>query len=152
MRHPVVTALMCAAVLAFALPQVSHAEMLISEAEANLPQAADTAMATRGITRGPGIELVSPAPGAPNLKSPLPLRVKFIARNSVAIDLASVKLTYLRVPAVDLTDRIKPHVTKDGIDMEEAGVPPGSHLIRLDLKDTEGRAATTTISLTVAPK
>lgn len=126
--------------------------MLISEAEAKLPQATDSGMATRGITRGPGIEIVSPAAGTQNIKSPLPLRVKFIGRNSISIDPASVKLTYLRVPTVDLTNRVKPHVTKDGIDMEQADVPPGNHVIRVDLKDTEGRSATTTITLSVAPK
>jgi hypothetical protein len=152
MRYPMVTVLIGALALTVAHPQISFAEMLISDAESNLPPSADTAMATRGITRGPAIEVVSPTPGAKNIKSPLPLHVNFVGRNNVPIDTASVKLTYMRTPAVDLTPRVKPHVTKDGIDMPQADVPPGNHLIRIDLKDAEGRAASTTITLVVAPK
>jgi hypothetical protein len=149
MRYTVVTVLVGALALTIAHPNNSAAEMLISEAESKLPAAADTAMATRGITRGPGIELVSPSPGQ-NVKSPVPLNVKFVGRNNVPIDTASVKLTYLRSPTVDLTDRVKQHLTKDGIDMPQADVPVGSHLIRIDLKDAEGRATSTTITLVVA--
>jgi hypothetical protein len=152
MRHPTITVLVGALALAFVVPQISSAETLISEAEAKLPQAPDTGMATRGITRGPGIEIVSPAPGAHDLKSPLPLKIKFIVRNSVPIDTANVKLTYLRVPSVDLTDRVKSYLTKDGIDMAQADVPPGNHLIRIDVRDAEGRSTATTLTLSVAPK
>ena len=109
-------------------------------------------MATRGITRGPGVEQVSPALGSHDIKSPVPLKIKFVGRNNISIDPATVKLTYLKSPAVDLTERVKPHVTKDGIDMPQAEMPPGTHFIRLDLKDTEGRSTSTTISLVVAPK
>ena len=150
MRHPMITVLVSA--LAFAFPQMSSAEMLISEAEAKLPQSGDSSMATRGVTRGPGIELVSPAPGTKNINSPLPLKIKFVGRNSVPIDTASVKITYLRTPSVDLTERVKAHLTKDGIDMAQADVPPGNHLIRIDVKDTEGRSASSTITLLVVPK
>ena len=125
--------------------------MLISEAESKLPQLADGSIATRGITRGPGIELVSPAPGA-NVKSPLPLKIKFVGRNNIPVETGSVKLTYLKIPTVDLTDRVKSHVTKDGIEMGQADVPPGNHRIRIDVKDAEGRTASTTITLAVAPK
>lgn len=152
MCYPMVTVLIGALAFTVAHPQISAAEMLISEAESKLPPATDTAMATRGITRGPAIELVSPTPGARNIKSPLPLHVKFVGRNNIPIDPASVKLTYIRVPTVDLTPRVKPHVTPDGIDMPQADVPAGNHLIRIDLKDAEGRATSTTITLMVAPK
>ena len=152
MRRPIIAVLVGVLALAFAFPQKSSAEVLISEAEAKLPPPSDTRMATRGLTRGPGIEIISPAPGTQGVKSPLPLKIKFIGRNSVAIDPASVKLTYLRVPSVDLTDRVKSHVTKDGIDMAQADVPPGNHLLRVDVKDTEGRAASSTFTLLVAPK
>jgi hypothetical protein len=152
MRYSMVTVLMGALALTIAHSQISAAEMLITEAESKLPQGSDSAMATRGITRGPAIELVSPAPGTRNVKSPLPLQLKFVGRNAVPIDTASVKLTYLRTPTVDLTPRVKPHVTKDGIDMPQADVPPGNHLIRIDVKDAEGRATSTTITLVVAPK
>ena len=152
MRHSTITVLIGALALAFVFPQISSAETLISEAEAKLPQAADTGMATRGITRGPGIEIVSPAQGAQNLKSPLPLKIKFIVRNNVRHRRGEREGHLFAGPSVDLTDRIKSYVTKDGIDMAQADVPPGNHLIRIDVRDAEGRSTATTITLSVAPK
>ena len=152
MWYPKFTVLAGALALTCALPQISAAQVLISEAEAKLPQAQDSSIATRGLTRGPGIELMAPAIGTTSVKSPLPLKIKFTARNNVAIDPASVKLTYLRSPPVDLTDRVKAYVTKDGLEMVAAEAPPGTHVLRLDVKDAEGRSASTTITLSVAPK
>jgi hypothetical protein len=151
MLHRKITMVAGALALVFALPQFARAETLISAAEAKLPLAPETGMATRGLTRGPAIEQISPAPTVQNLKSPLPLKIKFTGRNNVAIDPASVRLTYLKAPSVDLTDRIKTHITANGIDMPQAEVPPGVHILRLDVKDSEGRATTATIKLTVAP-
>ena len=152
MRCCKVALLVGALALTGTFPKIAAAELLISEAEGKLPQSAETGMATRGITRGPGVEQVSPASGSHDIKSPVPLKIKFIGRNNVPIDPATVKLTYLKTPAVDLTERVKAHVTKDGIDMPQAEMPPGTHFIRLDVKDAEGRSTSTTISLVVAPK
>ncbi|HTS39915.1 MAG TPA: hypothetical protein VMH84_05165 [Xanthobacteraceae bacterium] len=149
MWRPKLTVLIGALLLSFAVPRVSAAQMLISESEAKLPPSQDASMVTRGLTRGPAIEQISPALGATTVKSPMMLKIKFIARNNVDVDPASVKLTYLKVPQVDLSDRIKSYVTKDGITMAAAEVPPGNHVLRLDVKDKEGRTASSTITLTV---
>ena len=134
-----------------AWPGSSAAEMLITEAEAKLPASADVAMTTRGLSRGPGVEHVSPDPER-GVQSPLPLKVKFVARNNVAIDPASVKVTYLKSQNVDLTERVKKHLTSDGIEMANAEIPPGTHLLRINLKDKQDRTTTATIKLVVAPK
>ncbi len=139
--------------LVFALAPVrpaAAAEVLITEAEASLPSPADVSLTTRGLTRGPLVEQVTPDPDstAP-VKSPLPLKIKFQTRNNVPIDKDSVKLTYVRTPSVDLTSRIRAHIGEDGIDMSQAEVPPGKHVIRIDLKDQQGRTSTGTIKLTV---
>ena len=60
-------------------------------------------------------------------------------------------VTYLRGPNIDLTQRIKAFVEPAGIDIPEAEVPPGEHAIRVELKDSEGRRATTNFVLAVAP-
>ena len=124
--------------------------VLITEAEAGLPSPADLSMVTRGLTRGPVVEQVTPDPDstAP-VKSPLPLKIKFQTRNNVPIDKDSVKLTYVRTPGVDLTSRIKAHIGDDGIEMKAAEVPPGKHVIRIELKDQQGRSTTGTIKLMV---
>jgi hypothetical protein len=84
--------------------------------------------------------------------SQLPFKVKFETRNKIAIDPATVKLVYLKATPVDLTNRIKTHITAGGIVMDQAEVPPGIHLLRLDLKDMQGREATAIIKLTVTDK
>jgi hypothetical protein len=150
MRSSILAIALSAGVIS-ALPGVAVAEVLISEAEAKLPASTDVGLTTRGLTRGPGVEQVSPNPDR-GVASPLPLKVKFIARNNVAIDPASVKLTYLKATSVDLTERIKKHLTADGIDMANAEIPPGTHHLRINLRDGQGRTTTATIKVIVAPK
>jgi hypothetical protein len=115
-------AIASAAVLLGGLPG-AHAEVLITKAEAELSTPTGTGSTSRGLTRGPGVEQLSPNPSK-SMASPLPLLIKFVPRNNVAIDPASVKLTYLKSKPIDLTKRIMSHVTAEGIDMSQAEVPP----------------------------
>lgn len=122
----------------------TQAATLITETEAALPAAAG-GVTMRGITRGPTIKLVNPA----ETKSPFDLKVKFQAHGGAAIEPGSVKVVYLKSPIVDITDRVKPFVSPDGIDMAKAEIPAGRHTIRIDVKDSEGRAGSSTVELTV---
>ncbi|HTJ97286.1 MAG TPA: hypothetical protein VL381_07435 [Rhodocyclaceae bacterium] len=125
----------------------AHAVTLIKDAEAKLP-AASGSLATRGITRGPAIKQVSPAP-EDAVKSPLNLKVSFEARGGAKIDPASVKATYLKSPSVELTDRIKPSISATGIDLSNAEVPPGEHQINVSVTDSEGRQSSSIVTLKV---
>jgi len=60
-------------------------------------------------------------------------------------------VTYLKSPVVDLTSRIKPFVQPAGIDMPDAQLPPGEHLLRIDIKDSDGRPASISFLLKIAP-
>ena len=73
--RPVIVALVLSMSAALALPDAGAAETLITEAEAKLPPSTDVGMTTRGLSRGPGIEQVSPHPDR-GTASPLPLKVK----------------------------------------------------------------------------
>ena len=125
------------------------AQMLISEQEAALPAAADTKLTLRGVTRGPKVQVISPAQEA-SVKSPFNLKLKFESFGGAKIDPASVKATYLKSPSVDLTQRMQKFIKDSGIDMEKAEVPPGEHVIAVQLKDTEGRAASVNLKINVA--
>ena len=127
------------------------AEVLITESEAKLPAVPNVSITTRGLTRGPGIEQLSPKPDQ-GVNSPLQFKIKFETRNNVAIDPASVRLIYLKANPIDLTERIKKHITPSGIEMDKAEAPPGTHMLRLDLKDNQGRVGTAIIKLTVMGK
>ncbi len=101
----------------------------------------------RGITRGPKIELLS---GSDNIQSPTHFQLKFLSFGGATIDVTSVKVIYLRTPNVDLTERLKVFVQPAGIDMPDASLPPGEHMLRVDLRDSDGRPGSTSFVLKVA--
>jgi hypothetical protein len=124
------------------------ADVLIKESEARLPAAAPVP-ASRAITRGPTIRVLSPDVTATSLSSPFPLRIAFEPHGGAKIDPASVKLTYLRVPNVELADRVKSGLTERGVEFASAEVPPGEHQIRVTVNDTEGRQSSVVLNLSV---
>ena len=141
----------CTAVVAtfLAAGEASAGTVLISAEEANLPPPKGAvAVATRGITRGPKVAYVGTADTS---KSPMRLQLKFESFGGSKIDTDSLKVTYIKSPSVDLTARLKPFVKPDGIDMPDAELPAGDRVIRVDVKDSEGRAASTSFTLKVAP-
>jgi hypothetical protein len=151
MQKAIVTALVGGLAFACLGHSGARAEVLITTDEAKLPASSNAALPRRGITRGPGIEQESPAFNQV-VHSPLLFKIKFELRNKVAIDPATVKLVYLKATPVDLTERIKTHITAGGIVMDQAEVPPGVHLLRLDIKDMQGREAVAVIKLTVTDR
>jgi hypothetical protein len=125
------------------------AMVLITEAEANLPPLKG-AVATdrRGITRGPKIEPVSESDPS---HSPMHFQLKFVSYGGAKIDPESVKFTYLKTPSVDLTSRVKPFVQATGIDIPDTQLPAGDHMLRIDIKDLDGRIGSTIFLLKVTP-
>jgi hypothetical protein len=124
--------------------------VLITPEEAQRPQPADSNLTFRaGVSRGPAIELVSPKPSEKTIHSPVHLHLKFEGRGGAKIDVESLKLTYIRNPVTNLTDRVKAYATPDGVDVLEAEVPAGMHVIRADVKDKDGRAGSLIFRLNV---
>ena len=144
-------AISCGASVANAQAVRAGEVQLITAAEAKLPPLKGALpSASRGITRGPRVELVD-APSDGSLHSPMHLQLKFQAFGGAQIDPNAVQITYLKSPEVDLTSRVKPFVQASGIDVPAAGLPPGDHVFRVDVKDTDGRSGTTSFTLKVAP-
>lgn len=139
------------ALIAFSLTAITSAVIsapLISPKEAELPNSPPT-LSTRGISRGPAIKLNSPEADAPVL-SPFEFKVSFDARGDSKIDPNSVKVIYMKSPFVDLTPRLKSAISANGIDFSKAEVPPGTHTIRISVKDSEGRETNSVINLVVS--
>lgn len=129
----------------------SKAVVLITDEESQLAAAPNADLSFRaGVSRGPAITVLSPKPGDSGLKSPFHLKLKFEGRGGAQIDPDSLKLTYSKSRAVDLTERVKPYVQPAGIDVSEASVPPGVHTIRAEIKDKDGRTGTTTFTIKVS--
>ena len=132
------------------IPGAAQATQLITEEEAKLPPPKGAITTDRrGILRGPKVEVVSPGDA---VSSPLRLQLKFESFGGTKIDPDSVKVIFLRTPNVDITSRVKPFIQADGINMQDAELPPGEYVVRVDIKDSDGRPGTASFTLKVAPK
>lgn len=137
-------------ILGLSISGAARATQLITEEEARLPPPKGAIAAERrGILRGPKVEVVSPSDA---VSSPLKLQLKFESFGGAKIDPDSVKVIFLRTPNVDLTSRVKPFIAADGINMQDAELPPGEYMVRVDIKDSDGRPGTASFTLKVAPK
>lgn len=136
------------AVALAAIGSIAFSAPLITPKEAELPNSPPI-LSTRGISRGPAIKLNSPEADAP-VVSPFEFKVSFDARGDSKIDPNSVKVIYMKSPFVDLTPRLKNAISANGIDFSKAEVPPGTHTIRITVKDSEGRETNSVVNLVVA--
>ncbi len=134
--------------LAFVLSghAASAGNVLITAEEAALPSASKTAKLTRGITRKPNIIMTSPEA---SVSSPFNLRFKFQAHGGSKIKSDSFHLIYLKNPNVDLTARVRSYVTAEGVNMPDAEVPPGRHLIEAIIADSENREGSAVFVLNI---
>lgn len=129
------------------LQGTAFAEPLITAAEAALPPA-PASLTTRGISRGPGVKLVSPVEDAA-VKAPFDFKVAFEPRGGSKIDTKSVKAVYLKTPSVDLTPRLQSAITETGVSLSATDVPPGEHDIKFTVLDSDGRETNSVVHLVV---
>jgi hypothetical protein len=141
-------AFLAAFILTVQSPLANAGVVLITTQEAQLPTPKGV-FASRAITRGPRIDLADSDAG--ELHSPLRLQLKFRGFGGAKINLDSLRVTYLKLPNVDLTSRVRPFARPSGIEIPDAEAPPGDHLVRVEIHDSEGRRTVTTFLLTVAP-
>ncbi len=85
---------------------------------------------------GPTIELVTPEEGKP-VAAPVSVFIRFLP-NQAPIDLASLKVVLLKVVKIDLTDRLRPYVSEEGIRIDNGKVPSGKFRLRVTLADVQG--------------
>jgi hypothetical protein len=121
--------------------------ILITDQEASLPNGHAGAI-SRGISRGPSVELVEPAETA---HSPVHFQVRFQAFGGNKIDLDTLRVTYLKSPEVDLMPRLMRFIQRSGIDIPDAEIPPGEHSFRIEVSDTEGRTRSSIVVFKVVP-
>lgn len=135
--------------VALFLQGTAFAATLITAEEAALPSAAGESL-TRGISRGPGVELVAPKADFGPVKAPFELKIAFEPRGGNKINPASVKVVYLKSPFVDLTPRLQGGITETGIVLPGASVPPGQHDLKITVLDEDGRETNSVVKLVVA--
>ena len=126
------------------LPLLASAQtVLITPNEAKLPDAKPAT--TRAITRGPAIKLLTPQEVSANSFN---LKIALEARGGAKIDPHTLRVEYLKDPAVDLTNRVSAGLKGDAIDLSQVTVPQGQHTFKVSVADSEGRQTSQTISLT----
>jgi len=137
-RWSLALCLICVAIVAVAPPATAFE--LVTPAEAVLPPGTLPTLDLRGSpTRGPLVTVVSPPPGAGLMHSPVDLKLQFRAFGGAEIDPNSVVVTYLKDPAIDITQRLTPFISAAGITVSQADVPAGKHQFWIELKDKDGR-------------
>lgn len=85
---------------------------------------------------GPKIVIVKPANGG-SAPPPVEVDIQFIPKLS-PIDLASLKVSVVKLINIDITDRVRSHVSDKGIHVPEAQLPSGKHKVRISIADKEG--------------
>ncbi|MEY4749589.1 MAG: hypothetical protein RIQ60_1803 [Pseudomonadota bacterium] len=123
---------------------------LVSEDEAHRPDAEAVGL-TRGITRGPAIQLVTPESDTGSIKGPFKMVVNFKARGGSQIDPRSIEVLYLKQPPVDLTQRLAAGIRPEGIDLDGLALPPGQHRLLVRVADQEGRSSDLVVQIKVEP-
>jgi hypothetical protein len=97
----------------------------------------------------PEIIVVTPKDGE-MVKSPVDLDIRFVPSADASIDPASLKVEVEKpLMNIDITEKVAPFVTEEGIMAEGAPLPSGEHTIKLSVADDKGRATSTTTSITV---
>lgn len=118
---------------------------LITGQEAALPPS-PSSKASRSITRGPRIRQVAPA-GAVALNQPFAFKVEFAGRGGENINPASAQVTLLRGNDINITQRLKPYITANGIEIPNALVPAGTYVLQVTVSDAGGRQSTANIEI-----
>lgn len=139
----------CFIALAISGYAASAENVLITPEEAALPPSTNAPrvpFTKRAITRRPDLQLVSPEKA---VTSPFNLQLKFQAHGGSTIRPDSFHLIYLKNPIVDLTPRVRPYVTANGVDMAGAEAPPGQHMMEAKISDSDGRESSDVFVLNV---
>lgn len=145
---PIMASLFSAVVVWSAASQACRAEVLITQQEALLPNDLSAEAEMRAITRAPTVAFVAPGSVAAT-QVPFPLVIRFSPHGGAKIDPASVQVTYLKLPNIDLTERLRPYISPAGISMPAAIVPPGTHALKVDVMDNDGRRTSVRVYLTL---
>jgi hypothetical protein len=133
-------------------PAQAAGPLLITETEAGMGPYQGMTMMTRA-GGGPIIKVLRPdqvdGGPVPVLSKPVHISLQFEPVSQAKVDMASLKVIYLKLFGIDITDRLKPYVAGEAIDVPEADIPTGDHSIRVDIKDTSGKQSSQTFRFVV---
>lgn len=122
---------------------------LITESEALLSAAPMARSGASLPTNGPLIRIQSPLLDG-ELTPPFPVEVLFEPRPGGApVQMETLKITYLKMVEIDVTERFKPHLKETRLFVEKANIPAGRHRLKISIADREGNITAAIFQLTV---
>jgi len=85
---------------------------------------------------GPTIEILKPNAGG-KASGPVEIQINFVPKTG-PVDVTSLKVTVVKFIPFDITDRLRDYATADGIQIKEAKIPAGKHIVRISVADAQG--------------
>ena len=135
----------------------SEVVWLITPEEAAMPAEPADLTTTKGLgpfdigreapDTGPLIEVVKPEGGKVQ-SPPVEISVKFAPRNA-PVNVSSLKVLVVKFIPIDITDRVRPYTTAEGIEIPDAKLPSGEHKVRLSLSDSAGGVTRKEMTVTI---
>jgi hypothetical protein len=140
----IATAILVALVTA-AMPATGQAQAatagpvwIVTEGEASLPSPPGARGTTPLPQNGPVIKVERPDGNTP-LAPPFAVDVVFEPRaTGAAVKMDTLKIVYLKVVELEITDRFRPYIKGTRLFVENANVPSGRHRLRISIADGEG--------------
>lgn len=104
----------------------------------------------RAVADGPELALLKPVSLSQPLKAPFPINLAFKPKDGAQVVPESFRALYGAF-RLDITDRIVKHakVGANGIDLDKAEIPSGSHRLVLQVRDDKNRLGETEIRFSV---
>ncbi len=100
------------------------------------------------LTLGPAIKVIAPKENMVQI-APFDIDIRFEQRGAAVVDLASLKVFLMKLWNIDITDRVKPYASGDGIHLTHADFPKGQHTIKIAIADHEGHESARTMTVMV---
>ena len=122
---------------------------LVTEGEAMLASPPAARGSAELPKNGPIIKIERPA-SMTDLSPPFPVEVVFEPRpGGTPPKMESLRVTYLKIVEVDVTDRFKPYIKDNRLFVEKANVPQGRHRLKISITDQDGRTTAEILQVTV---
>jgi len=120
---------------------------LLTAEEASRPEEKSYGFASPLPDNGPVI-------GVPKLEviegKPFALVVSLTPRDGAAPDPSTLRVECLKSPAIDLTPRIRPYVSPEGVNIDNVALPAGLHHFRVSVSDARGRMSEKDFTIVVS--
>ncbi len=142
----------------------AHAQVvtLVTREEANLPEALPLPPgAPGGLQRfgpspadkgepsgGPRILVVSPEEGIPH-SVPLSIDIRFVPEGESGVNLSTLRVEYVKLFSINITDRVLPYASPEGIRIQKTQFPSGKHFVKISIADRQGRFSSRTLTIVI---